>query len=269
MKYTDYVDKELSVFEDTKNLYLFKKEILSQMAQRANEIIASGIDDEKVLNELVISEYKDIDKLYGKFISAKKEKKKSSANIKLIIAGILGFVLLLTIVFLCVSFATGAWAKTWVIMLFGLVAALVGISVAVSKKTEKKLGKNNIIVRAFAALDVFFVSAFLFCLLRFVFVYEKAWLVFVLAVVCALVTDIVLAIKNKEKTVLLNALIYIPAITSILYVLFSLLGVLLWHPGWLMIVFSVMVDMVIVIVKLIKNQKDDKVNLGDEKWSDD
>lgn len=269
MKYTDYVDKELSVYADSKNLYLFKKEILAEMAKRANEIISAGIDDEKVLNDLVISEYGDLDKRYTKFVNDKKSKKKAALNIRLVIVGVLGFVLALTILFLCVSFATGAWDKTWVIMLFGLVAAIVGVTAVVSKKTEKKLGKFNIIVRAFAALDVFFVSAFLFCLLRFVFLFEKAWLVFVFAVVAALVTDIILAFKNKEKTAVLNALIYIPAMTSIVYVLFCLLGVLSWHPGWLMIVLSVMVDIVIVMVRLLKNSKEDNEAAEDDQWSED
>ena len=80
MKYTDYVDKELSVYSDSKNLYLFKKELLAEMAERANEIIATGIDDEKVLNELVISEYGDIDKRYTRFVKAKSDKKKKKAK---------------------------------------------------------------------------------------------------------------------------------------------------------------------------------------------
>lgn len=269
MKYTDYVDKELSVYADSKNLYLFKKALLAEMAERANEIIATGIDDEKVLNDLVISEYGDIDKRYTAFVKAKSDKKKQKANSRIVIVGILGIVLAVVILYLCVSFMTNAWSKTWLIILFGVVAGAVGASVAVSKKTEKKLGKFNLVERLLSVADVFLVAVFLFLTLRIVFFVEKAWLMLVAAVVVALVLDIVMAFRAKEKTALLNALIYIPVIATIVYVLLALVGILGWHPGWLMIVVSLMVDVVIVMIKLMKAPEENEDDTEDEGWSED
>ena len=270
MKYTDYVDKELSVYADSKNLYLFKKELLAEMAERANEIIATGIDDEKVLNDLVISEYGDIDKRYTKFVKAKKDKKKAILNSRIVIVGILGFVLALTILYLCVSFATNAWNKTWLIMLFGVVAGAVGATVVISKKMEKKLGKFNLVQRLLSVADVFLVAVFVFLTLKVVFFMEKAWLMLIAAVVVALVADVVMAFRAKEKTALINALIYIPVIATILYVLMALTGVLGWHPGWLMVVVSVMVDIIIIMVKLMKvPNAEEEFEAEDEEWSED
>lgn len=269
MKYTDYVDKELSVYADSKNLYLFKKELLAEMAKRANEIIATGIDDEKVLNDLVISEYSDIDKRYTRFVKAKKDKKKAILNSRIIIVGILGFVLALTILYLSVSFATNAWGKTWLIMLFGVVAGVVGATVAVSKKMEKKLGKFNIVQRLLSVADVFLTSVFLFLVLRVVFLVEKAWLMLIAAVIVALVADVVMAVKAKEKTAVLNVLIYIPVIATILYVLTALSGVVAWHPGWLLVVISVMIDIVIVMIRLVKAPKEDDNDMEEDEWSED
>lgn len=269
MKYTDYVDKELSVYADSKNLYLFKKELLAEMAERANEIIATGIDDEKVLNDLVISEYGDIDKRYTKFVKAKKDKKKAILNSRIIIVGILGFVLALTTLYLCVSFATNAWNKTWLIMLFGVVAGVVGATVVISKKMEKKLGKFNLVQRLLSVADVFLVAVFAFLTLKIVFFIEKAWLMLVFAVIIALVADIVMAFKAKEKTAVLNVLIYIPVIATILYVLMALVGIVGWHPGWLLVVVSAMVDIVIIMVRLMKAPKEDEADAEDEEWSED
>lgn len=268
MKYTDYVDKELSVYADSKNLYLFKKELLAEMAERANEIIATGIDDEKVLNDLVISEYGDIDKRYTQFVKAKKDKKKAILNSKVIIVGVLGFVLALTILYLSVSFATNAWDKTWLIILFGVVAGAVGGSVALSKKTEKKLGKFNLVERLISIADVFLIAVFIFLTLRVLFLIEKAWLALIAAVVVALVADVIMAFKTKEKTAVLNVLIYIPVIATILYVLLSLTGILSWHPGWLLVVVSVMVDIVIIMIRLMKAPKEDEIDVEEEQWSE-
>lgn len=270
MKYTDYVDKELSVYADSKNLYLFKKQLLAEMAERANEIIATGIDDEKVLNDLVISEYGDIDKRYTKFVKDKKDKKKNILNSKIIIVGILGFVLALTTLYLCVSFATNAWSKTWLIMLFGVVAGVVGATVVISKKMEKKLGKFNLVQRLLSVADVFLVAVLVFLTLKIVFLVEKAWLMLVAAVVVALVADVVMAFRAKEKTAVLNVLIYIPVIATILYVLAALIGVIGWHPGWLMVVISVMIDIVIIMVKLMKTPaEEDEADTEDDEWSED
>ena len=269
MKYTDYVDKELSVYADSKNLYLFKKELLAEMAERANEIIATGIDDEKVLNDLVISEYSDIDKRYTKFVKAKKDKKKAVLNSRIIIVGVLGIVLAITTLYLCVSFATNAWSKTWLIMIFGVVAGVVGATAALSGKLEKKFGKFSLVQRLLSVADVFLVAVFLFLTLNIVFLVEKAWLTLVAAVVVALVTDIIMAFKAKEKTAVLNVLIYIPVVATISYVLLALIGALGWHPGWLLIVLSVMVDIVIIMVRLMKAPKEDDTDAEDEEWSED
>lgn len=269
MKYTDYVDKELSVYADSKNLYLFKKELLAEMAERANEIIATGIDDEKVLNDLVISEYGDIDKRFTKFVKDKKDKKKAILNSRIIIVGVLGFVLAITTLYLCVSFATKAWSKSWLIMLFGVVAGALGATVVISKKMEKKLGKFNLVQRLLSVADVFLVAVFLFLALKVVFLVEKAWLMLVAAVVVALIADIVMAFKAKEKTAVLNVLVYIPVIATILYVLMALVGVISWHPGWLLVVVSVMVDIVIIMIRLMKAPKEDESDAEDEEWSED
>ena len=269
MKYTDYVDKELSAYKDSKNLYLFKKQILSEMAQRANEIISAGIDNEKVLNDLVISEYSEIGKRYTLFVKEKSDKKKNKINTKIIIAGALGAVLAVAVLYLCVSFLTNAWSKTWLIIVGSVVAGVIGVFFALGGKLEKKFGKFNLIQRLFSVLGVFLGCTFLFLVLRIGFGMMNAWLMFIIAVALALVIDVVMAVKSNQKTAFANLLIYIPVIATILYVVMSILGILSWHPGWLLVVLSFMADIVLVIIKLLKTSKTVETEMEDDEWSED
>lgn len=269
MKYTDYVDKELSAYKDSKNLYLFKKQILSEMAQRANEIISAGIDNEKVLNDLVISEYSDIGKRYTLFVKEKSDKKKNKINTKILIAGVLGAVLAVAVLYLCVSFLTNAWSKTWLIIVGSVVAGVIGVFFALGGKLEKKFGKFNLIQRLFSVIGVFLATTFLFLTLRVGFGVMNAWLIYIAAVALALIIDVVMAIKANEKTAFANLLIYIPVIATVIYVVTSILGVLSWHPGWLLVVISFMADIVLVMVRLLKTSKTVETETEDDEWSED
>ena len=269
MKYTDYVDKELSAYKDSKNLYLFKKQILSEMAQRANEIISAGIENEKVLNDLVISEYQDIGKRYTLFVKEKSDKKKNKINTKILIAGVLGAVLAVAVLYLCVSFLTNAWSKTWLIIVGSVVAGVIGVFFALGGKLEKKFGKFNLIQRLFSVIGVFLATTFLFLTLRVGFGVMNAWLIYIAAVALALIIDVVMAIKANEKTAFANLLIYIPVIATVIYVVTSILGVLSWHPGWLLVVISFMADIVLVMVRLLKTSKTVETETEDDEWSED
>ncbi len=125
MTFTDYAEKALKKLPNTKSAYLYKQEIIARMTARANELIESGLSDNKVINELVINEFSDIEKEYYERLKKKKKSEKAKNKGSLAALGIIGYVLLLVGIFLGVSFVTGAWSKTWLIIVVGILGAVI------------------------------------------------------------------------------------------------------------------------------------------------
>ncbi len=208
MTFTDYAEKALKKLPNTKSAYLYKQEVIAKMTKRANELVDSGLSDNKVINELIISEFKDIEKEYYAKMKNKNKKVKTKKKGSLAVVGIAGYVLALVVAFLAISFITGAWDKTWLIIVVGVLGAVI------------------------AGLAVGCIAAF----------------------------------AKKKKIAIFTLIISIPAITALVYVLLGLTGLLAWHPGWLIIIVSVLVDFAIIVSRIVRSSKKE---VEDEKWEDD
>ncbi|MBR5826610.1 MAG: hypothetical protein IKY78_05950 [Clostridia bacterium] len=208
MTFTDYAENELKKLPNTKSAYLYKQEVIARMTARANELVESGLTDNKVINELIINEFSDIEKEYYERLKKKKKAAKTKNKSSLIALGIVGYVLLLVGAFLGVSFATGAWDKTWLIIVVGILGA----------------------------------------------------------VIAGLAGGCFALFAKKKKMAVFALLIVIPAIAALAYVVLGLIGLLAWHPGWLIIVASVFVDFIIIVGRLVISSKKE---VEDEKWEDD
>lgn len=208
MTFTDYAEKELKKLPNTKSAYLYKQEVIARMTARANELVESGLTDNKVINELIINEFSDIEKEYYERLKKKKKAAKSKNKGSLIALGIVGYVLLLVGAFLGVSFVTGAWDKTWLIIVVGILGA----------------------------------------------------------VIAGLAGGCFALFAKKKKMAVFALLLVIPAVAALVYVVLGLIGLLAWHPGWLIVVASVFVDFLIIVGRLVISSKKE---VEDEKWEDD
>ena len=208
MTFTDFAEKELKKLPNTKSAYLYKQEIIARMTERANELVESGLSDNKVINDLVIDEFKNIEKEYYVRLKNKKKKKKAQNKSSIAALGIIGYVLLLVGAFLGVSFVTGAWDKTWLIIVVGILGA----------------------------------------------------------VIAGLAAACITAFAKKKKFAIFALLLAIPSITSLVYVVLGITGILAWHPGWLVVVGSIFVDFILVLVRVITSSKSEE---EDEIWEDD
>ena len=208
MTFTDFAEKELKKLPNTKSAYLYKQEVIARMTARANELVESGLTDNKVINELIINEFSDIEKEYYERLKKKKKAAKSKNKGSLIALGIIGYVLLLVGAFLGVSFVTGAWNKTWLIIVVGILGA----------------------------------------------------------VIAGLAGGCFALFAKKKKIAVFALLLVIPAIAALSYVVLGLVGLLAWHPGWLVVVASIFVDFLIIVGRLVISSKKE---VEDEKWEDD
>lgn len=253
--FIEYVDKSLESFPQTKSLYEYRQKIIAEMTQRANELVSKGIKDDNVITQLIISEYPDLAADYGKAVGEKIKKKKTVRNIKgIAIAGV-SYILVLVMTYLGVSFKMGNWDKSWLIMVFGLLLpALAGVVLAaVKKKGESK--SFSAVSRVLLGASVAIGAVLLFLFLFFALTVSKAWIVFILAVPVALIADAAYSIITKQKFNLLTYIIYIPVCASLLYVALCLTGLLSWHPGWMLIVLSVVADLAIALADMFSKSK--------------
>ncbi|MBR3815904.1 MAG: hypothetical protein IKJ27_04180 [Clostridia bacterium] len=139
MTFTDYAEKALKKLPNTKSAYLYKQEVIARMTERANELVKSGLSDNKVINELIIDEFSNIEKEYYVRLKNKNKKKKAQNKGTLAALGIIGYILILVGAFLGVSFVTGAWNKTWLIIVVGILGAVIaGLATACVAAFAKK-----------------------------------------------------------------------------------------------------------------------------------
>lgn len=183
-------------------------------------------------------------------------KKASKKNVgRSVAAGFLGaiaYVLVLVMTYLAISFKTNTWNRSWLIIVVGI---LFPIAMLLAMSAMKKGGKSKaftVFSRIMLAFAIMIGAVLLFLFLFFIGGVEKSWIVFLLAVPAVLVADAAYAIVTKQKFAFVNYMLYIPACASLLYVVLGITGLLPWHPGWMLIVLSVIADLVIAVGKLMK-----------------
>ena len=72
--FIDYIETSCADLGSSQSAYRYKKKVLDEMTERANEITRTGLKDEKVLCDIITEEYPDLKSGYNRYI---KEKRKS------------------------------------------------------------------------------------------------------------------------------------------------------------------------------------------------
>ncbi len=253
--FVEYIENTFQGVADDGTLYAYKRQLLEKMTERANEVTHAGLRDEKVLDDLIISEFPDLHADYKRFSVAECKKRREKALNRFMIFGSVGISLVLVILFLTVGFLTDMWTPAWLIVVDGiLIWVMFLLSVAVRRITEMRRLFHPI-ARVLLAITVMCgtVSVFLFLLAALHL--SKAWVIFPFGVICIYIADAVYATYTKQKLRIINFLAYIPAAAPMLYVMLGGLGLIPWTPGWLIVPLAVLVDIVIVICAMANNSK--------------
>lgn len=253
--FISYIEKSLPKKEGDKILYKFKKKILDEMTQRANEITARGLKDENVVNDLIISEYPNLDLEYKKFYQKETSSNKAKKQIVFNTVASIIFIFVLLIVFLSVSFLTHAWEQTWVIMVDGILLWVAYLLSLVVKKFTSMRKIFHIIARLFLAGAVIVVAVAVFLFALIILQVPHSWLIVIGGIASMFIADTVYITVTKQKLAILSYLAYIPATTAMVYIILGVLSIVPWSPGWLMIPLSLIIDAVIVAVRVAKNAK--------------
>lgn len=248
----NYIDGSLSDASNYKFINEFKSHITEEIAERVNEIEYAGLKDEKVINDLIISEYKDFHKNYHNFeeYTVKKIKKKKSKKRHII--GTIIYIPLVVLFYAISSFYTQNWVISWVFIVnsFLMLFAYYGIvAVSVLSKAEKIF---NPLSRVILAGTIFLFATAIFLMLLILFEVPHSWLVFIVAVIVMMIADSIYIHRIKDRFAVFFQLIYVVPVASMLYVILFVLGVIPPHPGWIMIPASLIFDIIGIGVQLMR-----------------
>lgn len=173
--------------------------------------------------------------------------------------------------YLGISFKTGAWGKSWLFLLGGIFLLVIGgMFIAIKKICDKKNPTLMLSARLLLAGVIMLVATFAFLYCTLFMSFSMSWLIFLAAVAVMLIADAIFAAATKQKLAIINYLLYLPGIAAMFYVVLGLLEVIPWHPGWMIVLVAVLIDLVILVAKTVgSKEKVAKKQEDDNLWEDD
>ncbi|MBQ3518913.1 MAG: hypothetical protein IJA31_06300 [Clostridia bacterium] len=239
--YPDFIENQMQNHPNDELTFAYKRSVLEAMEKRSAALRKRGLADETVIRDLVCSENMNIEQGYFEFLAKEKDRKRIKNLPRNI--GIYMFVLIAA--FLGIGFATGEWHPTWLIIEGGVSLMVVYLLLFLN---DHLVGTPFFpIGRLCVAGSVMVLAQFIFLVIRIPFGVENAWLLFLAAVALMLIADGILASLTKQKFAFLSWLVYIPAVTGLLYALLGITGFVAWNPGWWMMVAAVVADVALVV----------------------
>ncbi len=255
MNFIDYIEESCKNIEDNHISYIFKKRLLDEMTERANEITKAGLRDEKVLTDLLSAEYPDIENQYKDF--EKKEKKNARSKfLRMVFAvgGVLFFVAIF-VAYFSISRTTGAWDKTWLIIVGGIFSMIIFYVSFLIKRLYHWHRFLHPLARILLAGCVMLVSVFAFLFVLMMFDPGISWIIVILGVMATFIADLVFAFATKQKFRTVSLFAYMPALTTMLYIVLAGSGVVTWLAGWPIILVGLAIDLIIALSIAASNAK--------------
>lgn len=236
-------------------LFRFKRKTLNEMNERFAEVKTRGITNDEVFKDLIISEYSDLPQKYEKFYHEETVTKRTKRRLILNVVGSIIYILSLIVAFFGISFMTGKWDQTWVIIVSGILLWVSYILTLGVIKITSFRRIFHIFARILLAGDIVVASVaiFIFCLA--ILKVPHSWVIVIAGIAGMFIGDEIYATATKQKLAILNYLLYSPVIGTMAYIIFSGIGLLSWKTGWLIILLSLIADLFIVLIQMAKNKK--------------
>ncbi len=269
-RFKRFLEREFRAISPTLAAMEYRQQMLEQMMARAQELRIKGITDDELIYDMVIDELGDLrSKLVAFENNNAREKKGGIRKSTLIIALVIGAIALLTCAYLVTSFALGnAWGKTWLIMVGGVFAGIVGAALFISVKAFAK--EKVLIARACIAVSIVLVSVFVFLLLQILFALPYSWFVFLVMVIVMLALDTFIAMFSGNKLRFIELGVFMEVFCVLLYVILGITGLMPWHPGWLLCllgVLGIVVEIIVLIARYNSRKKAEEKVSHEEKYA--
>ena len=252
--YINYINSQLPDNPGDKILYKYKRKDLEEMTQRANEISSRGLNDRKVIDDLVVSEYPDLKDTYGEYYKKEKAAMNRKRNILLNVIGSAIYLICVVVVFLTSSLATKRWDMTWAIVVDGVllwVVYLLSIGASSFAKMKKIF---HIFARIFlmGAVIVFGVAAFIYVLAMTDL--GSSWIILMFAIIAMFLSDAIFTTAHKHRLAIFYWLLYIPVISVFAFIIVGASNIIAWRYAWIIIPLSLIIDLIIILFAIAKNK---------------
>lgn len=253
--FIDYIEKSCENIKDSNISYKYKRNILESMTERANEVTATGLSDEKVLADLMADEFPELEKNYYIFEKDEKKKARASSIRKLFAVGGILFFIITMLTYFAVSKATGAWDKSWLIILGGIFSMVIFYVSFLIKRLYHWNRVLHPIARALIAGCIMLISVFAFLFVLMMFDPGFSWILVIFGVLVGFIVDLIFAFKTNQKYRTIFLFIYMPAIFTMIYIILAGAGLISWLVGWPLILVGVAVDVIIALTIAGSNAK--------------
>lgn len=253
--FVDYIETSCSVLENNRSTYMYKKRILERMVARSQELKKAGMKDEKVILDMLADEIGNLEEGYQQFIADEKRKRRTKLmKIGFPVGGLVTLLITLVTYFI-VSDITGAWSKTWLIIVGAVFAMTIFyLSFAIRKLcTMRRI--FHPIARVLIAGCVMLVTVFVFLFCLMMFPQLTTWPIVIAGVGLMLIADAIFAFVTKQKFRTISLLVYMPAIAAFIYIIFAAYHIVTWSGGWMIVLLGVVADIVYIISTIMSNMK--------------
>lgn len=253
----DYIDSAIKELPDNKTTEKFRTNLIAEITDRANEITHAGISNEKIIDDIIISEHPDIAQEYSEVLEENKKKKKRRSTFFIHIIGTVVYFLAATFGYLFLSLTTKDWSHTWTFIVSFALAyiALVLIKTVIVLSKEENLIRNQI-PRLLLPAIVFLTATIFFLVLRINLQIETAWLSYIFGVLAMFIADSVYVEIIAERFAIYFHLLYIVPAFAMIYVITAALGIVTWSLGWIMIPSSLIIVFAIILIRLIIHSRE-------------
>lgn len=254
--FIEYIEKSCKSLGDSRMTYLYKRSLLDKMEEREREIIRAGMKDSKVIADLVADEFGDLAKGFDAFVKQQKKKKRAQIMKYALPVGGLISLIIIFVCYFAVSKSTGAWDKSWLIIVGGIFALIIFYFSIAIKKLSTMRRIFHPVARALIAGCVMLASVFTF--LSALMAAEDriiTWPVVLAGIVVMLLADLAFAYITKQKFRTISFFVYMPVITTMLYVILASYNIITWIGGWPVILAGLGVDVIYILAVLAWNMK--------------
>lgn len=251
----EYIKNEFKSVPHSETLYNFERILLDSLCEKADRLIYAGLRDKKVLIDILASEHPNLIEEFKQFEEQEAKRIRERKLHRRSLIASLAAIPAIILIYLAVSFITKEWSISWLIVVggvFAVVIYLLGLSIS-KLTTMKRLYQG--IARIMLAGCVMLASTFAFLFVLMLFDPGNSWVILPAGVFLIYVADAIYARITKQPLRIINYLVYVPAAMPMIYIVICGLGLLPWHPIWIIVPLSVVIDILIVIGKLIERSK--------------
>ncbi len=254
-QFIKYIDHKLPDQRGNEILFKYKRKLLDEMNERYLEVSQRGISDSKVISDLIISEHPEPEKEYRTFYISETAAARAKKNLIVNVVGSVLYILSIIILFLGISFLTHKWGQTWLIVVDGILLWVVYLLTMGVKKFTSMRRFFHLFARILLALDVMVATVAVFRFSLVMIGFSKSWIIVIAGVAAMFISDALYAYFTKRRLAIFIYLIYIPSVATMLYIILSAIGVLAWNTGWMLIIFSLVLDFAVIYISMVRNSR--------------